>query len=317
MSKPKSPIKLLPFHPLAEIFPLVEGKEFDDFVEDIRQHTQRQEIDIWNEQIIDGRTRALACRKLGIEPKYHTCRFKDGAGARAYVISQNFTRRHLTPEQKHDLIIKFADWSKSDRAIAAEMKTNKNTVGRLRKKATGPTGTVGKRVGKDGRTRSQPTTRSRSMPAKGVTLPPAESAKVAVEPVQLKNNVSPNSAVRWVPEVPTPSEKLTSGLPTGLAEAENSNKQAVVAEPQTQPTPHGKWQSSICGKVNNAASLVNTWKREFQTWDGQVAGNLVKLTLLGEIALQVAAAWDDLGKLLLRPKPAQSESLNTQAKPAV
>src|SRR5262249_50453242 len=87
----------------------------------------------------------------------------------AYVISANIHRRHLTDEQRRELILKFADWTKSDRAIAADMKTNKNTVGRLRKKAeaTVPTGTVKKRVGRDGKVRKQPVKKKRKI---GATL---------------------------------------------------------------------------------------------------------------------------------------------------
>jgi hypothetical protein len=154
-SKPE--IKLLPFHPLADMFPLLEGKDFDDLVKDIEQNTQLDDIDITDGEIIEGRNRALACQKLGIEPKYHERKFKSEAGIAAFIYSKNIARRHLTAEQKRDLIIKCADWSKSDRAIAADMKTNKNTIGRLRKeaekKSTVPTGTVQKRIGKDNKAR--------------------------------------------------------------------------------------------------------------------------------------------------------------------
>jgi hypothetical protein len=65
----KREIKLLPFHPLADKFPLVEGEDFDAIVADIKQNGQRVPIHVYEGQIIDGRTRALACQKLGIAPK--------------------------------------------------------------------------------------------------------------------------------------------------------------------------------------------------------------------------------------------------------
>jgi hypothetical protein len=176
MSATKSGIKLLPFHPLVDLFPPLTNQEFDDLVADIDKHGQRVEIDTWNGEIIDGKHRALACQRLGIEPRYRERRFESEIGARDYVVSLNFHHRHLSPENRRALIAAFADWSKSDRAIAAELKTNKNLVGKVRKtvegrkgsattvpdgtvekkKATVPPGTVERRVGKDGKARKQP-----------------------------------------------------------------------------------------------------------------------------------------------------------------
>src|SRR5262245_17371938 len=158
----------LKFHPLADIFPLMEGAEFDALVDDIRANRLRDRIVLYEGMILDGRNRYRALRVLGVDLQAirdqccitRDCCVEHHGGPAAYVISANIHRRHLTAEQKRDLILKCADWSKSDCAIAAEMKTNKNTVGRLRKeaeqKATVPTGTVEKRVGKDGKARQQP-----------------------------------------------------------------------------------------------------------------------------------------------------------------
>ena len=64
-------IKLPSFHPLAEMFPLLEGKEFGDFVADIGEHGLLNDVDTWQGMILEGRNRARACQKLGIEPRYH------------------------------------------------------------------------------------------------------------------------------------------------------------------------------------------------------------------------------------------------------
>jgi hypothetical protein len=82
----------------------------------------------------------------------------------AYVISKNITRRHLTAEEKRELIAKLlkATPEKSDRAIADEMKVDKNVVSRVRKKAeaTGAVAPVEKRTGKDRKARKQPATKA-------------------------------------------------------------------------------------------------------------------------------------------------------------
>jgi hypothetical protein len=131
-------IKLLPFNRrLTDLFPEMSAIEFNELVADIEKHGQRNEIDTWNGEIIEGKHRALACQKLGKEPRYRARRFESEIGARQYVVSQNFARRHLSPEHKRALIAAFADWSKSDRAIAKVVKADKNTVAKVRKEKEG------------------------------------------------------------------------------------------------------------------------------------------------------------------------------------
>jgi N6-adenosine-specific RNA methylase IME4 len=51
-------------HPFADAFPLIEGEEFDDFVEDIREHGLRRRIDLFENAILDGRNRYNALLEL-------------------------------------------------------------------------------------------------------------------------------------------------------------------------------------------------------------------------------------------------------------
>lgn len=47
-------------HPYADIFPLLEGAEFTEFVEDIREHGLRDQIVLLDEKVLDGRNRQNA-----------------------------------------------------------------------------------------------------------------------------------------------------------------------------------------------------------------------------------------------------------------
>src|SRR5207253_2106319 len=98
----------LEFHPLADAFPLLEGKEFEELVDDIKTYGQREPVVLHEDKILDGRNRYRACRALGIEPR--TAAFERVAATddtpEAYVISVNAHRRHLTAEDRRRAITK-------------------------------------------------------------------------------------------------------------------------------------------------------------------------------------------------------------------
>jgi len=57
-AKPHKPeLQALQFHPLADLFPLLEGADFDELVADVRAHGVREPIWIYEEKILDGRNR--------------------------------------------------------------------------------------------------------------------------------------------------------------------------------------------------------------------------------------------------------------------
>jgi N6-adenosine-specific RNA methylase IME4 len=85
------------FHEVANLFPFIEGQEFEDLVNDIRENGLQQPIWTYQGKIIDGRNRYRACLKAGVEPRYQEW---DGKGSLvAFTISLNVKRRHLTSSQ--------------------------------------------------------------------------------------------------------------------------------------------------------------------------------------------------------------------------
>ena len=55
-------------HPLASLFPMIEGAEFDDLVADIKANGQREDIVLLDGKVLDGRNRYQACLAAGIAP---------------------------------------------------------------------------------------------------------------------------------------------------------------------------------------------------------------------------------------------------------
>lgn len=87
------------FHEIADLFPLMDGEEYEAFKADIQEHGLREPIWLHPDgRILDGRNRYRACRELGLEPQFRTW---DGEGSLiAFVLSLNIHRRHLSSSQR-------------------------------------------------------------------------------------------------------------------------------------------------------------------------------------------------------------------------
>jgi hypothetical protein len=152
------------FHPLADIFPL---EEFDALVADIKANGLKIPIALYQGKILDGRNRYRAYLAAFSRPPSSRVLYEidpavDGDAA-TYVISANIHRRHLTAEQKRELIAKLikAQPEKSNRQIAKTAKVDHKTVSAERGalEATGEIPQLKKTVGADGKARKQPAKR--------------------------------------------------------------------------------------------------------------------------------------------------------------
>jgi len=85
-------------HPAANLFPMMGTFELAELAEDIKKHGLLEPIVIYEEQIIDGRNRAAACKISRTAPKYSF--LKECASPTLYAISKNLHRRHLTVSQR-------------------------------------------------------------------------------------------------------------------------------------------------------------------------------------------------------------------------
>ena len=95
----------LEFHPLADLFPLLEGQDFAELVDDIREHGLHEPIVVYEDKILDGRNRYRACLAAGIDPTFTAYTGDDPV---AYVVSLNLRRRHLDESQRAMVAAKLA-----------------------------------------------------------------------------------------------------------------------------------------------------------------------------------------------------------------
>jgi hypothetical protein len=120
------------FHEIANAFPMMIGKEFDELVEDIRKNGLLMPITTLDDKILDGRNRQRACEKVSVSPHYTP--FVAKMSPIDFVISTNLVRRQLTTSQRA--------------AAAAELASLKHGSNQFQSKEETPNGASSQKVSK-------------------------------------------------------------------------------------------------------------------------------------------------------------------------
>jgi hypothetical protein len=160
-------------HPAALLLPMMRDDEIEKLANDIKANGLHEPFDIWIDNRagveledprlqLDGRGRRAALELLGItDPReapcgssnmkpirYFTAAPEVGANVLAdpvaYIFSKNFRRRHLTQQQKRDVIAAFikADPQASNREIAKKLGVSHATVAGVRKEESASNGQI-------------------------------------------------------------------------------------------------------------------------------------------------------------------------------
>jgi hypothetical protein len=294
------PTTTIPFHPLADIFPLMEGEEFDALVADIKANGLREAIVLYDGMILDGRNRYHACRAAKAEPRFekHFSEHHSADEALALIISKNIHRRHLKPETKNKILAELvaARPGMSDRQLAKEAGVSHPTIAKARKRAeaTGKALPVAKRVGADGKARKQPTnkrTKPKSeaidklfdelffgmAPTKATSAPPPARARQDIGPD------SPGELKRLRAHVDELQSELRlreikiAGLESEIEELKAKNvelhtKLAAAGAPQGRPSTNSKGKEENGARGNDAPASAGKRKAEFALDDGSDPG---------------------------------------------
>lgn len=221
------------FHPLAEVFPLIAGQEFDDLVADIKTNGLLEPIWLHPDgRILDGRNRYNACLAAGIPPTFRDWEFpgKDDRLEEelSFVVSENIRRRHMTSWQVANVVVELKPYVlEAEKKKAAERL--KLSPGRPADRAEEKPCQTFDEVYSQNRTVKPPPDITQVQP------PPITTSTRSVGPTDLElQKPSPQAAVRPIelcsPPKPDPNagralEKLAQKFGTNrqfVAEAEKS-----------------------------------------------------------------------------------------------
>lgn len=124
-------------HEKCDMFPMLSANELIEMAQDIKAHGLREPITAKGKQIWDGRNRLVACAIAKVKPRF--VEPPEGVTAEEFIISANIMRRHLTTEQRTVLAVEVlrANPTKSDRAVAKQVKLSAPKVGKIRKQVEG------------------------------------------------------------------------------------------------------------------------------------------------------------------------------------
>lgn len=145
------------YHPLANIFPLIEGQAYQDLMADVLKHGVREPVWLYEGQILDGRNRYRAASAMGVE--FATRVYEgDFDEAMEFVLSLNLHRRQLTPSQLAALSLTIEELEakrakdrqirKPAESVVASLPQQNVDAGKARDKAAKATGASARNVTK-------------------------------------------------------------------------------------------------------------------------------------------------------------------------
>jgi ParB-like chromosome segregation protein Spo0J len=108
-------------HPLAAMFPLMEGEELERLVASIRHHELLHPITVHGRFIIDGRNRLRACQLADKPPRFEEYQGEGNAeDIFVFILDQNIQRRHIDADQRAAIVGKMKSWTLKQDAVQAK-----------------------------------------------------------------------------------------------------------------------------------------------------------------------------------------------------
>lgn len=246
---------MIDFHPLANIFPLIEGDDFEKLVADIREHGLREPITLLNRQILDGRNRyraAIAAKvlpesldQLTVTQLKHFKHYTPAGGVEpsqeelvAFVLSKNLHRRQLNESQRAMVAANIANMAahRPDEK-SANLQTSQDVAAKrlnVSTRSVADAVKVKREAAPELRTAVEQGHIAVSIAAKAVTLPPDDQREIAE-----KARAGQVNAARSVVK-----EKARSDKEKDLGDKQNAlpDKRfgVIVADPEWRFEPYSR-----------------------------------------------------------------------------
>jgi hypothetical protein len=288
----------LAIHPAAELLPSVSPDELRALGEDIIKNGLTSPIALWRASpdgqavLLDGRNRLDAIELVTGKPVEIDASglmagdflatdkvvVLDGRSVDpwAYVISANIHRRHLSAEQRQNLLIQAIARApeKSDRQIAKEIGVDHKTIAsaRVKGETTGEISPVEKRIGKDGKVRKQPANKVKK--AKKVKQPAEQPVTTTtggdigatsageVERLDARNKELENKCRQL--------EIKIEGLQSELEEA----KTARTRTNSKRLSRAARWENAAATAFKAMDELLGIQQEEYEPWRDNLPENL-------------------------------------------
>jgi hypothetical protein len=234
-------------HPAAKLFPPMSESELRELGEDIKNNGLLEEPVLYRDQelgicVLDGRNRLDACELIGREtidasggPKVGTIRHASRSfDPFAFVISKNIRRRHLSVEQRQELLITLIarQPERSDRQIAKMAGVDHKTIAAARTKGedVGSIPHVETRTDSSGR--KQPATKTKTTKPKPVNHRVTESPEISLEQRRAENADLDLSAEERAAKA-SPDDRKNHGGAARRQEPSDDAESDDVADPAT------------------------------------------------------------------------------------
>jgi ParB-like chromosome segregation protein Spo0J len=121
------PIAIKKIHPTADLFPFIEGDDFDDLVRSLSEQGQHTPVVVSDGVLLDGRNRLRACQAAGLKP---LAAIYAGTDPDAFALSVNIDRRHLSKGQRAMIAAKAClETKQTVRDLAARTGMNVGRIG--------------------------------------------------------------------------------------------------------------------------------------------------------------------------------------------
>jgi len=288
----------LPVHPAADLFPLMSEAELKELADDIKKHglaepvaLRKESFSVRNDRtvLIDGRNRLDALVLLGEKIFDKKGRVLEAIGQFpedakddpvSYVISKNVHRRHLTPEQKRDLIAKAlkANPDQSNNQVAKQTKADDKTVAKVRADLESRSEIPNVETRTDTKGRKQPAKKSKP-----------DTATESTRPQEIVDALNPTAEASAEARRAHYAAEEDAFLRSTLASSSVTDAD-TIEEPCTDcDTPEQFWQRSLSNLAGDAIAMRAYWTRQFGEWEKfEVPSNLVT------VAEQAADAWTKL-----------------------